>query len=170
MDQTAPHRSADAADRVKATIDARVAALRLSQRGFARAAGVSYATFENVRHSRTTPRPATEHKLERVLGWAPDSIQRIREGHEPVLLNEPASAGTPSPAGAPPPLNAPSEPGFRALPRSDGSGITDYWLTEMVDGDPVSVHIPAGTDQSEEKVRKALTQAIQHMKVAWGLR
>jgi hypothetical protein len=164
-------------DRVEAAIDARRRHLRLSAREAARLAHVTPQTYRNVAKSATSPRPATEHRLEYALGWAPDSIQAVREGRDPTVIRDTPAAwddrtspdNTAAPTSTPDTGGTPTEPGFRASPRDDGSGIIDYWMTDEVAGEQATVHFPDSQGRPVEEVRAALHQSIQHLRVTWGL-
>lgn len=73
-----------------------------SIRAAATAAGISEGLWRQVeagerplRYGRTetvNPKPATRAAICRALGWSPDSIDRLLEGKEPVVLTEDPAA------------------------------------------------------------------------------
>jgi hypothetical protein len=86
--------------RLDRAIDARRKELRLRWSDVATRADVAYETLRQIRRGlRDTAERQTdsERKIERALGWAPGSIQAIRDGGEARLLG-PAPEPTPTPA------------------------------------------------------------------------
>ncbi|MGW4493849.1 helix-turn-helix domain-containing protein [Streptomyces sp. NPDC004376] len=64
----------------------------------AQAAGISKDTWMRVEEGREDVRESTYVKIERALGWAPDSWRAVAEGGEPTLTGKtaPAIAGVSS--------------------------------------------------------------------------
>jgi transcriptional regulator with XRE-family HTH domain len=78
-------------------VSARRNELELTQRSLARDKVINAGTLIAFEKGRTWPRRGTLSKLEKVLGWAPGTIMRIRSGE----LTSPGVA-VPAPAAAPP--------------------------------------------------------------------
>jgi len=82
------------ADAVEAARDAK----GLTQVALAALAGVSESTVQNLESGAERKRvPASLHRVERALGWAPGSGERILDGGDP----EPQEDSAPPPSGLP---------------------------------------------------------------------
>ncbi len=103
-------------------VAARRAALEMTQTDVAIKASVSARSIHNLESGATWPQVANRERIEHALGWAPGSLEAIREGGEPVELagDEPSqSTGIP----------------FRDLPRPAAGSenvITDAALVESL--------------------------------------
>lgn len=77
-------------ERLGALVTAERAHQRRSIAGFARAAGLSKATIDNLEHHRKTSYdPATLATLEHALGWLPGSVDRVLSGLNPQTDADP---------------------------------------------------------------------------------
>lgn len=78
--------------RLAHALDARIAELHLTQAGIQAKGGPSPAKVREIINGRsTTLSPSKRRDLERAIGWAPGSIDRILAGGEPTLLSDEAS-------------------------------------------------------------------------------
>lgn len=70
--------------------------LELSGAAAAKRAGVSIATWTNVEGEKSWPKPVTAARICKCLDWTADSIDRVLDGNEPVLID--TGQAVPAPA------------------------------------------------------------------------
>jgi hypothetical protein len=66
----------------------------MTQSELADAAGVSARTNHNLELDKTWPQKPNRNRVERALGWAPGSLEQIRNGGDPTPLDIPLGEGT----------------------------------------------------------------------------
>lgn len=77
-------------ERLGALVTAERARQRRSIAAFARSAGLSKATIDNLEnHRKTSYDPATLAALEQALGWLPGSVDRVLAGLSPQPDTDP---------------------------------------------------------------------------------
>lgn len=155
---------------LKTVIDARRKRLRLSMRDLAKATNIAVQTLDNLLKGHGNPRRSTEHRLKDGLGWAHGSIQRIRDGQDPIVVTDTPASVTESEQ-AEHMIQVPSPPpgdGFRSVTRVDGT--VEYWLTEQVAGRPLSLHYPARPGEDEARIRSDLELSMAQMKLVFERR
>jgi transcriptional regulator with XRE-family HTH domain len=80
----------DAASRLDEAMNERRIALGLEWKQIAQRAGLSEFHLRRIRRGQYKPRELTRAELERVLEWAPGSIDAILDGRLPTALDEQA--------------------------------------------------------------------------------
>ncbi|WP_394262223.1 multiprotein-bridging factor 1 family protein, partial [Trueperella sp.] len=72
--------------RVGERVVERRTALGMNQRDLARAADVTATTVRSLEQDRRWPQDVNRAKIEQALGWAPGSLEAIRDGGEPTTV------------------------------------------------------------------------------------
>jgi transcriptional regulator with XRE-family HTH domain len=83
-------------ERLDAAIKDRRLELGLSWKEVARAADISEATLRAIRNGANEPSDLTARGIERALGWAPGSVERILSGGRPGVAHTASARPSPS--------------------------------------------------------------------------
>lgn len=99
----------------------RRAELGLSRAELARRADVDPKTLQTLEQNRRWPQDVNRAKIEQALGWAPGSLEAIRDGGEPTELadDEPPQSGSILSGPSSPLPTGRSQPGAPAFSESD---------------------------------------------------
>ena len=95
--------------------------LGMNQRDLAMRADVTPATLRSLEQDRRWPQDVNRAKIEQALGWAPGSLEAIRDGGEPTELadDEPSQSGSILSGPSGPLPTGRSQPGASAFSESD---------------------------------------------------
>lgn len=93
----------------------------MNQRDLAMRADVTAATLRSLEQDRRWPQDVNRAKIEQALGWAPGSLEAIRDGGEPTELadDEPSQSGSILSGPSGPLPTGRSQPGAPAFSESD---------------------------------------------------
>lgn len=100
---------------------ARRAELGLSRAAAAKKAGIDVGTLRSAELNERWPQDVNRAKIEQALGWAPGSLEAIRDGGEPTELadDEPSQSGSILSGPSGPLPTGRSQPGASAFSESD---------------------------------------------------
>lgn len=138
------------------TVEAAREAKNLTQVALAEKAGVSESTIQNIESGVERKRvPASLHKVERALGWAPGSGERVLEGAAPEHVEETAA----------PPSDLP----LRIVHELQDGPLLDATVLDLAplgSGARMIVVVKGAPDASPEQIRTDLlawAKAQRHM-------
>lgn len=146
---------------------------RLTQQQLAEKVGVSRGTVQNIEHGKgLTKITPTLRAVEREIGWAPGSLERVMAGEEPVPLEEPAPPKVPSAevAGPPPPSAVASGLPARVRQQLVRGDLIDTTVVDLGDDTTMVIVVRGKPNASPEELQRSLLAWEEARSRSGGLR